>query len=367
MEIIFVFILLLYTLLIINYIIGWKKIKPVKKSDYLPYVSVVIAVRNEENEINRLLNNLALQIYPKQKLEFILVNDHSTDNTRKLLEQSSVNNLRLINLKNGLCGKKNAVSQGIDLALGEIILTSDADCTFSPLWVQNMVNSFAVESVKFVSGPVTFHKISGIFHSLQALEFLSLITSGASAIAINNPIFCNAANMAFRKKDFLELNNFNDNNIASGDDVFLLHSIKKRYPKGVVFVKEKDAIVKTNSVDTIKKFFSQRRRWTAKTTSYKDLTSIYVASLVLLVNFLVVFLFFTSFFIKNYFYFFLILYFFKFFIDFYFLYPSLKFFKRLDLIKWIFPFEFFYSCYIILIVFLSFSMSFTWKDRVYKK
>ena len=61
---------------------------------------------------------------------------------------------------------------------------------------------------------------------MQELEFLSLIGSGAGAIGIENPIFCNGANMAYRKDVFLETNNFNNDNTVSGDDVFLLHSIK---------------------------------------------------------------------------------------------------------------------------------------------
>ena len=77
----------LYVLQISKYRIGWIKIRSSNCSEYTPKVSVVIAVRNEESEIMRLLTELRQQIYPTDKLEFILVNDHSTDGTLELLQQ----------------------------------------------------------------------------------------------------------------------------------------------------------------------------------------------------------------------------------------------------------------------------------------
>ena len=69
---------------ILKYRIGWDKIKSVNRQEYTPKVSVVIAMRNEESEIMRLITELKKQIYPTDKLEFILVNDHSTDATLEL-------------------------------------------------------------------------------------------------------------------------------------------------------------------------------------------------------------------------------------------------------------------------------------------
>ena len=79
-----------------------------------------------------------------------------------------------------------------------------------------------------------FEDKKGIFQQLQSLEFLSLIGSGAAAIARGKSIFCNGANLAYRKSIFLELNAF-DNNTVSGDDVFLMHHIKQKYAGGIAF------------------------------------------------------------------------------------------------------------------------------------
>ena len=360
-------ILVLYILLIISYTFGWHKIKEVSKSSILLKVSVLISIRNEENHIERLLNNLQSQIYPNDKIEFILVNDHSTDNTLSLLEKSSLQNLKVLNMPKNKFGKKNAIMMAVSIADGDIILASDADCSFSPNWVQTMVSYFINDNVKLVSGPVNFHKKKGGGQALQALEFISLIGSGAGAIGIQNAIFCNGANMAYRKDVFLQVNSFKRENVVSGDDVFLLHDIKAKYANSIFFAKDKNAIVMTESTKTIRQFVNQRKRWVAKASVYKDMDSIYSSYLVFLANLSFVFLFTILFFNFSFFQFFLLFYVIKFITDLFLLYPTLKFLSREDLVKWIFPFELFYSFYIILIVVLSFSKKFEWKGRMHKK
>ena len=239
--IVFIF-LLLYVGLILNYYLGWRKIKPLNKLDTHRKVSVVISLRNEERNIKDLLNNLQNQLYPEDYLQFILVNDHSTDKTLDLLQPYQADNLIVIDMPSGDFGKKNAISKAVEIANGEIILITDADCSFSSEWINIMVSYFNHEKIKLVSGPVDYHWKKGFFQDLQALEFISLIGSGAGAIGSGNAIFCNGANMAFRKEVFLEVNAYN-NDIVSGDDVFLLHSIKRRYPYGIVFAKDLNATI----------------------------------------------------------------------------------------------------------------------------
>ena len=367
MQILILIILLFYVILIFKYRFGWNKIKKSRATGFTPSVSVVIAIRNEENEIERLLKSLQSQIYPTDKLNFILVNDHSTDDTLKFLEKSELDNLKIIDLSDGEYGKKNAIKKAVSIADGNIILASDADCSFNPYWVQTMVNYFTDDKVKLVSGPVTYYKQKGIFQSLQALEFTSLIASGAGAIGSRNAIFCNGANMAYRKDIFLEVNNFESDDMASGDDVFLLHSVKSKYPDSIAFAKDDNAIVTTDSVQTFSGFINQRKRWTAKSSGYKDSSSIYASYLVLFVNLAMVFLFVMHFFDAELIKLFALFYLVKFLADIILLYPTLKFFKRKDLIKWVFPFELFYSFYIVLIVVLSFTNKFEWKGRTHNK
>lgn len=367
MEFATLVILFLYVLMILKYAFGWRRISQVSKQDSSFRVSVIIALRNEEEEIASLIASLQSQLYPADQLEFIFVDDHSTDRTLTLLEGANLENLHVINMPEEKFGKKNAISIGVSVAKGDIIIVSDADCIFTNHWVQKMASYFINDDVKLVSGPVSFKKQKGVFQSLQALEFTSLIGTGAGAIGVNDPIFCNGANMAYRKEVFLEVNNFEDDKLVSGDDVFLLHRIKKRYSSSIVFVKDTEAIVETNSVQSFREFINQRKRWTAKSVGYRDFSSIYASWLVLLTNCSFVFLFSMIFFDIFFIYFFIFFYIIKLIVDLCLLLPVLRFFNRKDLISLIFPFEFFYSYYIILIVFLSFTTRFEWKGRIHKK
>ena len=141
----------------------------------------------------------------------------------------------------------------------------------------------------------------------------------------------------------MDLNHHQMQSIASGDDVFLLHAIKRNYPNSIVFAKEKAAIVKTKLLNTFSAFINQRKRWTAKSIVYKDFLR-FLSYIVLLTNFLYLILLFSSVFDNNLFSYFIYFHLAKFIIDIIFFYPILCFLKE-DLLKWIFIFEFIFNLY----------------------
>jgi biofilm PGA synthesis N-glycosyltransferase PgaC len=96
---------------------------------------------------------------------------------------------------------------------------------------------------------------------------------------------CNGANLAYEKKIFDEVDGFAGiDQIASGDDMLLMHKIRKRYPEKVLYLKSKEAIVTTQPVKTWKEFFSQRIRWASKARQYDDKRIFPVLLLVYLFN-----------------------------------------------------------------------------------
>ena len=98
---------------------------------------------------------------------------------------------------------------------------------------------------------------------------------------------CNGANLAYTKKAFEEVGGFAGiDNIASGDDMLLMHKIYKRWPDKVMFLKSKDVIVLTAPVDSIREFFNQRIRWASKADKYDDKRIFAVLLLVYIVNLL---------------------------------------------------------------------------------
>lgn len=366
---IFYFILLIlciYCFLILSFTHGWYKNKKSKIDQTKKHISIIIAARNEEDNIDSIINNFNSQNYPKEKLELIIVDDHSKDMTSKKANKLKQNNIKVLLLPDNLYGKKQAIGFGLQYAIGDIILTTDADCSFESNWVNAMSSYFADKNVKLVAGPVAYSSNVSFFQKFQSLEFYSLISCGAGAIGIQKPIFCNAANMAYSKDVKKIFNQVSDSKIASGDDVFLLHYLKKTNTNAIKFALDEKAIVTTSSKENISDYFNQRKRWTAKSASYDDLFTLFVSILVLLVNFSFIYVLFESFYTRNYNFLF-IFFAMKFICDYLILKPALVFFKKENLTKWILVFEFFYSLYVIFIVVLSFTTTFKWKDRIYKK
>ena len=359
-------ILLIYCFLILSFTHGWYKNKKSRNTERKKHISIIVAARNEEDNIDSIINNFNSQNYPKDKLELIIVDDHSKDMTSKKANKLNQNNIKVLLLPDKLHGKKQAINFGLQYAVGDIILTTDADCSFENNWVNTMSSYFEDKNVKLVAGPVAYSSNESFFQKFQSLEFYSLISCGAGAIGIQKPIFCNAANMAYSKDVIKVFNQVSDSKIASGDDVFLLHYLKKTNTNAIKFALDEKAIVTTSSKENISDFLNQRKRWTAKSASYDDLFTLFVSILVLLVNFSFIYLLFESFFTHNY-TFLLIFFAMKFTCDCLILKPVLKFLKKENLTKWILVFELFYCLYVIFIVAMSFTTPFKWKDRIYKK
>lgn len=103
----------------------------------LPSVSVVIPARNEEDNIINALSGLAAQNYPRDRLEVIVVNDASTDKTRKLVKGFAKDHpqVRLVDGKGlppGWAGKPHACWQGVQRASGDYLCFMDADTHARP-------------------------------------------------------------------------------------------------------------------------------------------------------------------------------------------------------------------------------------------
>jgi len=281
----------IYVQLIMRFTFGWfsldKVVSTVSDSSFSTTFSVIIAARNEEHIITRCLEDIALQNYPADLFEVIIVNDHSTDATVEAVQEFITGHpgisVRLLNALGE--GKKKAISEGIHVATGRLILVTDADCQMSQGWIRSFAVAYEKKGVRCISGPVKMTG-KGIFAGIQGLEFMSLIGSGAGSISAGMPVMCNGANFCYEKSAFEAVGGFEDNHrYASGDDVFLMLKINKRFGSGAVgFLKDRVAIVTTASQPDLRSFFRQRMRWTSKGPGYTDFGIILTAFSVLLIN-----------------------------------------------------------------------------------
>ena len=253
---------------------GIKESKPVSLHE--TKVSVVIACRNEEKTLPRLLYSLSVQDYPADLFEVVIVDDNSCDNTPEIISASRfIKRLKAIN--NQGSGKKMAIRTGIMASDGDLILTTDADCWMGNGWISAAVSLFEEKKTDMIIGPVILAGKPGFFNGFQQLEFMSLQGVTAGSAASRNPVMCNGANLAFTKTAYLKNAGKLNYDIPSGDDIFLLHSMKKAGGARIIWNESKDAVVTTALSESLMSFLRQRARWISKAGAYRDLSTQIVA------------------------------------------------------------------------------------------
>ncbi len=248
----------------------------------LPKVSVIVAARNEERHITNLLGSLVKQDYPDDLLEIIIINDNSTDRTPIAVSEfiRSHNDMHCPLMKliyNPLSGKKSAVRYGIEKASGEIILTTDADCTVGPGWVGRHASWYVNGSPDLVLAPVVQRPDVGFWYSFGVYEFSALQAITGATAAAGHPVMCNAANMSFRRAVYLQHADKLHPELASGDDMFLLHAVI--HDGGTIMHDgSSTAAVETAGAVTAAALLRQRARWASKAGRYRDLATLILAA-----------------------------------------------------------------------------------------
>jgi poly-beta-1,6-N-acetyl-D-glucosamine synthase len=329
------------------------KITTFKVSD-LPstFVSVVIACRNEQENISVLLSSIANQDYPQELYEVIVVNDNSTDKTFEIASGfTGIDNLITIN-SNGK-GKKQAIRTGINVSSGWLIITTDADCRMGNRWLTTIAGFFEKYKPSMIICPVKLNSGKGLFGKFQELEFLSLQGITAGTASSEEAIMCNGANLAFKREAYLiNSGNLNDE-IASGDDIFLLHSLKKQIQSKIYWLESTDSIVTAALSPTLRSFLNQRCRWISKWEAYNDRNTILLGIVTFVTIILQIIILIAGFINPTYLWVFLVLIILKSIPDYLILLNSSGRYEERELMKWFLPAQIIYPFYVICVVFYS--------------
>ena len=270
MQWLFLIILLPYIYLITKIYISLKKIKTfLPKTDPEIFVSVIVACRNEEKTLPMLLSDIACQTYNPDLFELIVVNDNSSDSTFEIASGfSRIRNLKVMNSDGK--GKKKAIRTGVGVSAGSYIITTDADCRIGKNWLKTIVSFQDEHKPEMIICPVKMEGGKGFFHGFQELEFLSLQGITAGTAFTENPVMCNGASLAFQKGSYLKhAGNLHDE-LASGDDIFLLHNIKSDPGKKIMWLESAEATPVIRTSDNLWSFLRQRARWISKAGDYSD-------------------------------------------------------------------------------------------------
>lgn len=243
-------------------------------------VSIIIPARNEAKNIEALLYDITQLIYPKELLEVIIIDDHSEDNTFEICNQFAEKNaqIRVFRLEDlldkntiGEVYKKRAIDAAVNLATGNLIITTDADCRVQPEWIVSIVSAYETHHYKLIAAPVCFYEDHTYFEKFQTLDFCGMQAITAASLNLGMFNMANGANLAYEKQAFIEVKGYEHiDKKASGDDMLLVYKIAQLFPDKINFLKNKKATVYTKPMHDISGFLQQRFRWTSKAGSYQD-------------------------------------------------------------------------------------------------
>lgn len=258
-------------------------------------ISVIVAFRNECQNLPKLIASLEAQDLPRELWEVILVDDGSTDDGVEVVkERLNQIPLKLLVLPTGQTGKKQALLHGLSVAKFDTIVFTDADCIPGPRWLSTIAGEMG--KYHLVQGEVKPQLERGsLLSRFEALDYLSLMAVSAASFSIGRPVIASSANLAFKRSAIMVDAKTLRTDIASGDDMFLLHHAKAIPGLQSKFLASPHIAVHTAFGGGVVGFLARRSRWASKALAYTDLDTLFLSVLVFAVNFWISLLFVLSF------------------------------------------------------------------------
>ncbi len=270
--IIYLFVLLLIT-------VGLYRLPKLNKqredSKERPQVSIIIPCRNEAEHIGAALDDLAGQDYPSDRVQIVVVDDRSEDATGDIARKKigMLPDLKVISVDTcpeDCSPKKNAISQGLKQAEGDIIITTDGDCRFKKGWIKALVGCFTPE-IGVVTGLTVFNRDMDepLWQQLQQMDYLSHSFFAAGAIGSGLVFNCNGSNLALKREAFEEIGGYEGfRQVVTGDDTLLIQRMKQSEKWHIHYCTHPDSIVRSWPEETPVKVLNQRLRWGSGGLSY---------------------------------------------------------------------------------------------------
>jgi cellulose synthase/poly-beta-1,6-N-acetylglucosamine synthase-like glycosyltransferase len=231
-----------------------------------PSVSVIVAARNEEKHLPACLEALSHLEYPAEKLQIILVNDASTDSSAQIIQTfcSSKSCFHFVELRAGekrKPGKAGALLAGIERSSGEIICVTDADCLPPPTWIRGLVSLFHPR-VGMVGGFTVMEPAQTVIQSIQALDWILLLSAASAVSLFNRPISWVGNNLAFRRQAYEQVGGYVRLDDSLVEDFALINAFRRETSWRCHFYPSPASTMRSAPALTLRELYQQRRRWT---------------------------------------------------------------------------------------------------------
>lgn len=240
---------------IILYIRNKEKMFFYPKSNKRYSVSVLIPAYNEEDSIEETLKHVLKSDYDNIK-EIIVINDGSTDNTKKIVENiiKKEKLVKLLDKKNS--GKADSLNQAIKIAKGELVLILDADSYICEDAIRKMVGLFDDKKVASVTGRILVKNKEKLLERLQAAEYAMIAFSRKLLEFVDGIWVTPGALSMYRKSALIKVGGFDTKNITEDVEI-TWRLIKNGYKIKMCLAAGTYTIVPNN----MKRWWRQRIRW----------------------------------------------------------------------------------------------------------
>lgn len=256
---------LAYILEFTLFLVGLKKAREVPTDRSLePTVSVIVAARNEEKRIKQCLRSLVKLEYPRDKLEIIIVNDHSDDRTPEIIREyvDRFPYLKMVTTdqeSENLRGKANAVAQGVNSSHGEIVMFTDADCVVPATWVRDTVQYFTSE-IGIVGG-FTVLTANRPFEGMQTLDWILLFNIASSTAGLGFPLTVIGNNLSVRRKAYDQTGGYQKIPFSVTEDYALVQAVLKNTDYKLRFPLQPKTAIESIACHDWSELYRQRQRW----------------------------------------------------------------------------------------------------------
>ncbi|MCX8054586.1 MAG: glycosyltransferase [Ignavibacteria bacterium] len=339
--------------------------KSIGQGEFEPSVCVLVPARNEEETIEQCLISLASSNYPKEKFEIIAIDDRSSDNTLSIMQKvaAKFDNIKVLSIKDeqqkqNLRGKAGALHFGAEVAKGEILLMTDADCIVHPEWIRTIAKNYEDEHIGLVA---SFTLVDGkrLFDIIQSVEWIYMNTMASAGVALNIPLGCYGNNLSVRRKVYEEIGGYKKIPFSVTEDLSLLKTVHN-CGHSLHYVTDINGTVTTRPCKTFTEYISQHRRWAmgGLTLGWKAVVFV-LSSLLMWIGIV------ASLFTANYIFAILLLLL-RFMGDFSIIFPSAIKLKQNKLLKYIIPSILFFLIIELIIPFTLFSKKVHWKGQIFK-
>ncbi len=245
-----------------------KKHSPAKELHY-PTVSILLAFRNEEQCLERCISGLKALNYPRDKVEILLLDDQSDDQSVEIAQNliKDDGRFRLISVpesKGKLQGKMHALSYGIKFAKSEILAVTDADCYTEQDWLVDSIRYMTSKTGLLGAFTHIDDRDNSYFSKLQNNDMHILQTIAARSAFMNKPLTLLGNNMFFRRDAYDEIGGYEALDFSITEDFALMNAIQKTKKWNIVYrFPSKRSRVIAKAEKSFKDLGAQRLRWVA--------------------------------------------------------------------------------------------------------